>query len=67
MEEKDKHSGSQTGELVDWLVREAMVPAVCSYGKTDRPKGMLALSLKFLIYVMRHVKSTQIFDNRNCV
>lgn len=67
MEEKEKHVGSETGELVGWLIREAIVPAVCSYGKTDRPKGMMALALKFLIYVMRHVKSTNIFADKHCV
>ena len=31
----------------------------------DRPKGMLALALKFLIYMMRHVKSVQVFNQRH--
>lgn len=53
------------GELVEYLVKENMIQVVCGYGKMDRPKGMLALALKFLIHMMRTVKSTQIFNQRH--
>ena len=38
---------------------------VCGYAKMDRPKGMLSLGLKFLIHLMRNVKSVQVFDQRH--
>jgi hypothetical protein len=46
------------GECVEHLIKENMVQVVCGYGKMDRPKGMLGLALKFLIHMMRNVKST---------
>ena len=52
------------GELVEYLMQEAMVQVVCGYGKMDRPKGMMALALKFLIVMTRHVKSTQVFTHK---
>lgn len=65
LEERHKNADSGMGELVEYMIHEGMVQVVCGYGKMDRPKGMLALSLKFLIYVMRHVKSVQIFNQRH--
>lgn len=50
------------GELVEYLVKENMVQVVCGYGKMDRPKGMMQLALKFMIHMMRTIKSTQIFN-----
>jgi hypothetical protein len=43
------------GDLVEHLIQQNMISVVCSYGKLDRPRGMLMLAVRFLIHLLRHV------------
>ena len=53
---------SAMGECVEYMLQENMVQLLCGLAKGDRPKGLLNLVLKFVMYIMRNVKSTEILN-----
>ena len=57
-----KKMHSAMGECVEYLLQENMVQVLCGLARSDRPKGLLNLSLKFIMYLMRNVKSTEILN-----
>ena len=63
IEERDKKKmKSAMGECVEYLLQENMVQVLCGLAKGDRPKGLRNLVLKFVMYIMRNVKSTEILN-----
>lgn len=53
---------SAMGECVEYLIQENMIQVLCGLAKGDRPKGLLNMSLKFIGYIMRNVRSTEILN-----
>ena len=61
-EREKKKMKSAMGECVEYLLQENMIQVLCGLARSDRPKGLLNLSLKFIMYIMRNVKSTEILN-----
>ena len=63
LEERGKRKGkSAMGECVEYMLQENMLQVLCGLAKGDRPKGLLILVLKFVMYTMRNVRSTEILN-----
>ena len=63
IEERAKRKNkSAMGECVEYMLQENMLQVLCGLAKGDRPKGLLILVLKFVMYTMRNVRSTEILN-----
>ena len=63
LEERGKRkTKSAMGECVEYMLQENMLQVLCGLAKGDRPKGLLILVLKFVMFTMRNVRSTEILN-----
>ena len=51
-------------EVIDFFIEEKLLPEIIGYSLTNRPKGLLYLTLKFLTYIIKIVKSADILAMR---
>ena len=51
-------------EIIDHFLEEKMFIDILGYSMTNRPKGLLYLTLKFLTYIVKIVKSNDVLAMR---
>ena len=66
LEQKERRAtGSYTDmEVIDFFIEENMLIEILGYSMGNRPKGLLYLTLKFLTYIIKIVKSADILAMR---
>ena len=62
IEEKDKSNRSDIGECVMYFMEEQMLSHVMGLSLGNRPHGFLFLGLKFSMYIIKVVKSTDLLS-----
>lgn len=60
IEEGKKTQKSPVGEAVEFFIDERIISELCGMATVNRPRGLLFLSLKFTMYIIKVVKSTDI-------
>lgn len=57
IEERGKTNKSEPGECLQYFMEEKMLSEILGLSMTNRPKGILFLTLKLTMYIIKHVKS----------
>ena len=60
LEERGKSVLSDTGECVMFFMEEKMLSEIIGHAMTNRPHGLLFLVIKFTMYIIKVVKSSDI-------
>ena len=60
IEERNKNAKSPVGECVEYFIEEKMLSEIQGTAMANRPHGLLWLSIKFSMYIIKVVKSTDI-------